>query len=181
MRYKDAYYYYKEKEYDTTVDKLREILNNEYSTYDIKNDSRILLANCLYILGQNEYNDKSFNISCDHLKEALQIMLSYRSKFMDYEIDNINNYLKEIYTKFAFQTWNDYNITNMEEAINYLEKARNYSKSFSYFYSDHFEFPYYLFKAYYESDSYRTSNLEKAKNLLCITIILTRGIIVFYL
>lgn len=106
-------------------------------------------------------------------------MLNYRSKFSDYDIDNINNYLKEIYTKFDFQTWNDYNITNMEEAINYLKQARNYSKSFSYFYSDCFECPYYLYKAYSESDSYRTSNLENAKKFAWHWDYLTRGNIMF--
>lgn len=163
MRYKDAYYYYSEKEYDTSIDKLREILSHQYSTCDIKNDSKILLARCLYYLGVKEYNDKSFNISCDHFKEALPIIEGNRSKFPSWGIDNINKYLKEIYEKFAYQTWNDYNITNMEEAIKYLNKARYYSKSFSYFHSDGFECPYYLYKAYYESDSYRTSNLENAK------------------
>jgi len=162
MRYKDAYYYYNEKEYDTAIDKLREMLNNEYTTGDIKHDSKILLARCLYRLGKKEYNDKSFNISCDHLKEALRILPGCESKFSHYEIDEIKKYLKEMYTKLAYQSWSDYNTTCMEEAIHYIRQARNYDESYSYCYGC-FECPYYLYKAYYESDSNRTSNLENAK------------------
>ena len=66
MKYLDAYKYYDELDYSTSIDKLKELLNNKYITNDTLIDCRKLLLNCFYRLGKNEYNDGKYSYALQH-------------------------------------------------------------------------------------------------------------------
>ena len=78
-----------------------------------------------------------------------------------WSIDEIIYYLSLIYEKLAREYWNNNGIYYMEKSIDYLNKSKNLNRILSI--QKNLELYYYLYKAYYESNSYRISNLENAK------------------
>ena len=162
MKYNDALEDYNNKDYSSAIDKFKEYINNEYMTSEIKLDCRIKLVYSLQKYGIEEYNNQYYSNACEYLEEALNILNSYyqvKRRFSDYEIKNIKEKIRDSYVEIAKQNWNNYNISSMETAINYFKKANNYIN----YYFGNYQLYYYLYKAYYESKSYRTWNLCQAK------------------
>ena len=75
---------------------------------------------------------------------------------------HITSYLSLIYEKLAKKNWDNYNTSCMETSIEFLKKSKNLNRSLPI--QSKLELYYYLYKAYNESSTYRTSNLENAKS-----------------
>ena len=162
MKYLDAYKYYNELDYSKSIDKLKELLNNKYITYDTRKDCRKLLLNCLYRFGKNEYNDGYYSYALELFEEALNTKKhGLYSTWTNYNINDITYYMSLIYEKQAKEYWKNDNIYYMEKSIDLLNKSKNLNRPLSI--QNKLELYYYLYKAYNEPSSYRTSILEKAK------------------
>ena len=102
MKYLDAYKYYEESDYSTSIDKLKELLNNKYITNDTRKDCRKLLLNCFYRYGKNEYNDGYYSNALHLFEEALNTKKhGLYSTCTIYNINDITYYMSLIYEKQA--------------------------------------------------------------------------------
>ena len=163
MYYKEAEKYKNEKDYTTAIDKLKEYLECKHITNEMRTDYKKLILNCIYLQGKSEYNDKNYSYALELFEEALDKKLhGLASTYTDPSKDNITYYLSLIYEKLAKENWDNNNIYYMEKSIEYLKKSKNLNRPLSI--QSKFELYYYLYKAYNEPSSYRTSYLENAKS-----------------
>ena len=168
LKYLEAKKYNDEKDYSTAIDKLKEFIDINHNIvkslgmfyWDWKKDCRELLLVCLYDLGIHEYKDKNYSYSLQLLEEALKIKRKWFNEYADVYY-NVNYWLSKVYEKLAKEYWNNNDIYYMEKSIDYLNKSKNLNRPLSI--QKNLELYYYLYKAYYESNSYRISNLENAK------------------
>ena len=162
MKYKDALEDYNNKDYSSAIDKFKEYINDEYMTSDIKLDCRVQLVRSLVGYGIEQFDNEYYSNACEYLEEALNILNSYwqvRNRYGSF--DFLKKKIGDAYVKIAKQHWSYHNTFSMETAFNYFRKAINYDYGKGIF-SD-YQLYYYLYKAYYESKSNRTSNLDMAK------------------
>jgi hypothetical protein len=161
MKFNHANSYYKNKDYYYVINLFKECLNNEYITNDVKADCRCLLVYSLYYYGEERYNSKCYHDAKDSFEEALKILnenYKARDRFAS-KINDLKKYLGNSYYEIAKIKWNDYNTNYMEESIEYFKKACSYNVGNP----KDYQLYYYLYKAYYESKSNRTSNLDMAR------------------
>ena len=162
MKYKDALEDYNNEYYSSAIDKFKEYINDEYMTSDIKLDCRVQLVRSLVRYGIEQFNNEYYSNACEYLEEALNILNSYWQVKKRYgNFNSLKNKIGDAYVKIAKQHWSYHNTFSMETAFNYFRKAINYDYGKGIF-SD-YQLYYYLYKAYYESKSNRTSNLDMAK------------------
>ena len=161
MKFNQANSYYKDKDYYNAINLFKECLNNEYITTDVKADCRCTLVYSLYYYGKERYENKCYYDAIDIFEEALKILnenYKARDRFGS-KINDLKKFLGNSYLEIAKLKWSD-NYTNyMEESIEYLKKAYSYNVG----YPRAYQLYYYLYKAYYESKSNRTSNLDMAR------------------
>ena len=165
MKYNDALEDYNNKDYSSAIDKFKEYINDEYMTSDIKLDCRIKLVKSLENYGIEQYNYENYSNACEYFEEALNIINSYWQVKKEVDDTDIKKKISSSYFRLSKQNWNYYNINSMETALNYLRKAYNYDNNFWYRILRDYELYYYLYKAYHETKSNRTSNLFNAKQL----------------
>ena len=164
MKYNHALEDYNDKNYSWAIDKFKEYIDDEYMTNDIKLECKVKLVNSLLFYGEEYTGEDYYNadIAIPYFEEALNIINSYwqvKNKFC--YLNRLKNKLAKSYEHIAKNKWTNYNISSMESAIDYLKKVDNLNVSCSL--RKKFELYYYLYKAYNESKSYRTSNLDKAR------------------
>ena len=135
-------------------------------TNQIKIFCRSGLVDSLYEYGCDLYKKESYSSAKENFEEALNILNSYYEvrDWYGNGIDKIKRKLGETLFKIAEEKWHN-NINDMETAIDYLRQAKNL---FDYLndYRDYLsaaQIYYYLYKAYNESISNRTSNLDMAR------------------
>lgn len=162
MKYKDALEDYNNKDYSSAIDKFKEYINDEYMTSDIKLDCRIKLVKSLENYGTEQYNYENYSNACEYFEEALNIINSYWQVKKEICDKDIKMKISSSYFRLTKQNWNHYNINSMETALNYFRKAYNYDNSWYRILGD-YELYYYLYKAYHEDKSNRTSHLSNAK------------------
>jgi len=160
-----ANYYYDEKNYYQAIDYFKECINENNMTSSIKSDCKYKLVLSLYEYGKENYNNENYFDAKDYLEEALNFLnsnwqIKNRCSSSGY-LSSIKSKLGVTYEKIAIQKWSDNDIYSMETSLDYLRKANNYfdeknALRISQLY-------YYLYKAYNESKSYRTSNLDMAR------------------
>ena len=163
MKYNYALSYYKNKDYSYAIDLFKECLENEYMTKNIKIDCQYKLVFSLYNYGKERYDNKCFYDAKDNFEEALKIFngnyWKLKDKILSHNVNNIKKELGKSYFEIAKIKWNNYDINSMEASLEYFKKANNYNVESSKYY----QLYYYLYKAYYESKSNRTSNLDMAR------------------
>jgi TolA-binding protein len=165
MKYNYADSYYNDKDYYQAIDHFKEYIDDKYMTSIIKSDCKYKLALSLYQCGKENYDNYNYFDAKDYLEEALNFLNS------NWQIKNrcsnsgllsdIKIKLGRTFEKIAIQKWSDYNIYSMEDSFDYLRKANNYCDEKSLLRVT--QLYYYLYKAYNESKSNRTSNLDMAR------------------
>ena len=165
MKYNNADSYYNDKDYYQAIEHFKEYIDDKYMTSNIKSDCKYKLILSLYQYGKENYDNENYFDAKDALEEALNFLnsnwqIKNRCSNNGY-LSSIKLKLGETYEKISIQKWSDDNIYSMEESLNYLRKANNYCGK-----KDELrvrQLYYYLYKAYNESKSNRTSNLDMAR------------------
>lgn len=166
MKYNHAYSFsYYDNNYYEAINLFKEYIDDKYMTSDIKLDCQIELVNNLRRYGDENKKNKSYWNAKENYEEALNYLNSnwkVRNKYSG--INYIKMKLSDTLIELAKENWSN-NITTMETAMDYLNKAKNlYNNSIiEDFYLRAIKLYYYCYKAYYESSSNRTSNLDMAR------------------
>ena len=165
MKYNYALEDYNDKNYSWAIDKFKEYIDDEYMTNDIKLECRVKLANSLLFNGEEYVNYHDYynaDLAIPYFEEALNIINSYwqvKNKFC--YLNRLKTKLAKSYEHIAKNKWSNYDINSMESTIDYLKKVENLNVGCLLI--KNFKLYYYLYKAYNESKSYRTSNLDMAR------------------
>ena len=163
MKYNYANSYYNDKDYYQAIDLFKEYIDDKYMTSNIKSDCKYKLFLSLNHYGDENYDNENYFDAKDNLEEALNFLNSnWQIKNRCYGYPScIKLKLGRTYEKIAIQKWSDYNIYSMEDSFDYLRKANNYCDEKSLLRVT--QLYYYLYKAYNESKSNSTSNLDMAR------------------
>ena len=163
MKYNYANSYYNDKDYYQAIDLFKEYIDDKYMTSNIKSDCKYKLFLSLNHYGDENYDNENYFDAKDNLEEALNFLNSnWQIKNRCYGYPScIKLKLGRTYEKIAIQKWSDYNIYSMEDSLDYLRKANNYRDEKMLLRVT--QLYYYLYKAYNESKSNRTSNLDMAR------------------
>jgi DNA repair exonuclease SbcCD ATPase subunit len=163
MKYNYANSYYNDKDYYQAIDLFKEYIDDKYMTSNIKSDCKYKLFLSLNHYGDENYDNENYFDAKDNLEEALNFLNSnwqIKNRCYGY-LSCIKLKLGKTYEKIAIQKWSDYNIYSMEDSLDYLRKANNYRDEKMLLRVT--QLYYYLYKAYNESKSNRTSNLDMAR------------------
>jgi len=163
MKYNYANSYYNDKDYYQAIDLFKEYIDDKYMTSNIKSDCKYKLFLSLNHYGDENYDNENYFDAKDNLEEALNFLNSnwqIKNRCYGY-LSCIKLKLGRTYEKIAIQKWSDYNIYSMEDSLDYLRKANNYRDEKMLLRVT--QLYYYLYKAYNESKSNRTSNLDMAR------------------
>lgn len=127
-----------------------------------KLDCKVKLAISLLRAGEKEYSYSNYDKALEYFEECKNLINSnwqvkngfnkFRTNFED-----LSFFIKETCENIAKNKWSYYNTSSMEEAIYFLKSKNCYLPDYEYY--------YYLYKAYKESKSNRTSNLELARKI----------------
>ena len=165
MKYKDVIEnYYENKDYDTALDKFRECIDKEYMTDLYKRLCKINSTNCLYFLGKKEFSNNNYSNACELFEEALNNHTFHlTSDRTQIGREAVVRELCNAYDKLAKEYWRNDNLYYMEKSLDYYNKIH---KLIYYVWPSYSQFRlyYYLYKAYNESSSSRTFNLEQVKD-----------------
>ena len=142
----------------------KDYIDDKYMTSDIKLNCRIGLIDSLLGYGQENYKNESYWNARENFEEVLNILNNYcevRNRYINPPYKFTKHKLSEDLVGIAKENWKN-TLNSMETSIDYLRKAKN-------IYNDVYNLEkylrvtqlyYYLYKAYYESSSNRTSNLD---------------------
>ena len=162
-KYNYAMKYYNENNYSDAIDEFKNCIKDNYVTSDIKTDCKCMIVRSYYYYGRDEYYDSYYSYARELFEEALNILKGNSSvRNRTGLLSDVKDYLGMTFEKLGMDEWSNYNSSYMEKAMEYFNKAADLGYSIK-TKINNCRLYYYLYKAYNESKSYRTSNLSNAK------------------
>ena len=166
LRYKDADISFRNKNYIHAINRCENGIEDDFVKNDTKYWFKKLIVESLFKLGDIDKNALNYDSAIINYEKALNYLNSNYELYEAFKDGLI--YKKEslsyCYYEKSIKIWSDYDVTKMEESINYRNKSK---KLLGKELKDDLNVYYYLYKATYEiDDSNKINYISQAQNSL---------------
>ena len=166
LRYKDADIAFTNKNYKRAINRCEQGIEDNFVKNNTKYSLKKLMVESLFNMGDIDTNASNYDSAIINYEKALNYLNSNYEIYEAFANGLIyhKQSLSYCYDKKSIKIWSDYDITKMEESINYRNKSK---KLLGKDLKDDFNVYYYLYKATYEvDDSNKIIYLSQAQNSL---------------
>lgn len=166
LRYEDADISFRNKNYTRAINRCENGIEDDFVKNDTKYWLKKLIVESLFNMGDIDKKALNYNSAIINYEKALNYLNSNYELYEAFKDGLI--YKKEslsyCYNEKSIKIWSDYDVTKMEESINYRNKSK---KLLGKELKDDLNVYYYLYKATYEiDDSNKINYISQAQNSL---------------